>query len=103
MPDQSSSPTSGWPPTDQLGRIQPHKFNMVSAFRAFPWLIRYFDKEVPQQFWTLDSYAADEATAVVACPCGQEPLVPEAKCVECECGRFFLNLGTRILVARPEE
>ena len=36
-----------WPPTDLLGRIQPHPLTYVSYFRAFPWLIRYFTGEVP--------------------------------------------------------
>lgn len=105
MQATSSTPTpsSGWPPTDLLGRAQPHGFSWITWFRAFPFLIEFFDQDVPDDFWTVESYADGLRVMSVACPCGETPSVPETKCVECDCGRFYLNLGERIKVARPED
>jgi hypothetical protein len=91
-----------WPPIDLLGRKQPRPFTWIGWMRAFPWLVEYFDQDVPDQFWAVESFADDRQVMIISCPCGEEPTVPEGSCEECNCGRFFLNLGDRIKVARPE-
>jgi len=99
----SSSPTSPWPPVDRLGRPVPRQFTWITWLRAFPWLIEFFDQDVPSEYWSIESFAGDQQIVSVACPCGETPTVPETRCVECACGRFYLNAGERVLVARPED
>lgn len=88
---------------DALYRKQPKKFGAIEGFRALPWLIRYFTKKVPDDFWMLD-----RDCAVVACLCKTEtpPVVPFNQLVECTgegCGRWFFFDGVRVLVARNAE
>lgn len=68
-----------------------------------PWLAEFFDRDVPDEFWTVESYADGLRVMVISCPCGETPTVAETKCAECVCGRFYLNLGERIRVARPDD
>lgn len=86
---------------DALYRKQPKRLGAVEGFRAVPWLLHYFDKEVPGSFWMLDG---DEA--VISCPCGHTPYVPFNVLVECDgpdCGRCFFFDGNRVRVARNAE
>src|ERR1041385_1058908 len=99
MPGPSS--THRYPPVDRLGRPQPRRFTWLTAIRAVPWVIQHFDREVPDDFWAVESLTEDGRVMAISCPCGETPTVVEASCVECECGRFYLNLGERIKVARP--
>lgn len=80
----------------------PHRFSWVSFARAFPTLPQFFSQEVPEQFWTVESYGDGARVMAVSCPCGETPSVAEAKVAECPCGRFYLNLGERVKVGRPE-
>lgn len=92
---------------DTLFRKQPKNiFGAIEIFRSLPWMLRYFDRRVPDEFWMLEGEGTD-SVAIVACPCGIEPppRVPFNRLTQCEgpdCGRMFFYDGKRVLVARPE-
>jgi len=81
----------------------PRQFSWVTWLRAFPFLIEFFDRDVPAEYWQVESMGDGLRVMSVACPCGETPTVTEGSCVECECGRFYLNAGERIRVGRPED
>lgn len=60
-----------------------------------------FTKEVPEEMWAAKDWDGDPAdlVAVVACPCGEEPAVSQLSTSICKCGRAFILLGERVLVA----
>jgi hypothetical protein len=92
----------GWPPVDGMGKIVPHGLTWVTYLRGMPWLIEYFDQQVPPAFWAEDVSDEGEPIVLVSCPCGEEPQVRPATCVECACERFYFAVGGRVLVAKPE-
>lgn len=90
---------------DTLGRSQPTRLNWLHFIRAVPGLATQFDRKVPDEFWSVDALEDRTPVAVIACPCGKEPIIPLGSCVECDCERFYLYLGSTIRVAnspRPE-
>jgi len=60
---------------------------------------RAFDRRVPDSFFSEDVEDDGTAVRVIACPCGEEPRVPIARCLECSCGRFYLAVSTSVMVA----
>lgn len=100
------------PPRDALDRIQPRRFNWLTAIRS-QWgsvILEAFKQRVPDDFVSTDADEGGLPIAIVACPCGKEPVVrapwgrsPVPHSVECDCGRFYLNLGKEVRVHRPEE
>lgn len=87
---------------DNLGRIVPSRLNWLNIFRAVPSLAGRFGREVPPEFLS-DDVQDGVPGAVVACPCGGEPFVAITKVVECECERFYLNLGKCVKVANSPQ
>lgn len=92
---------------DALGRVVPSRLNWLKLIRGLPSLVagpnRAFARRVPDSFFTLDAEEDGTQVAVVACPCGQAPRIPFARCVECTCERFYLALRDRVLVANSPE
>lgn len=77
---------------------------MITLFRLLPSAVKLFDAVVPDSHWS--SYSDpenDELWAVIDCTCGQTVAVSGARCVECECGRFFISLTTEVRCYRPDE
>lgn len=83
---------------DNLGRQQPTRLNYLMLHRAIPGLLEQFKTVVPEKYLTPQS----DASFVVACPCGHPPKVLVGRSTECPCGRFYLNMGKQVRVARPE-
>lgn len=95
-----------WPPRDRLGRTQPHRFALPSYFLQ-PGPIAHvfaeaFDRSVPADFCAADVDEYGDEMTVIACPCGEEPVVYPLRTAECDCGRFFLDTGTEVRAFRPE-
>lgn len=88
---------------DNLGRRFPTKINLLWMFRAVPGMIDQFSREVPDDFFTLDTLDDGTPVAVIACPCGETPMPVSGGMAECECERFYLNLGSRIKVANSPQ
>lgn len=110
MPSATNYPPLWENDADRPGSRMPRKFTMMSWLQH-PTLVRVyarFDKEVPGEYWAEDIEAA-KTTAIVSCPCGQEPHVPLHTTEFCPgCDRVYLNLGDTLRVARnpdvePEE
>jgi hypothetical protein len=59
-----------------------------------PGFAAQFERQVPAEFWNLDRHAA-----IVACPCGQEPIAEAGVPQTCECGRAYLYTGESVRVA----
>lgn len=68
---------------------------LSNPIAAVPGLAGEFKLEIPGEFWNEDGDAA-----VVACPCGHEPVCELAIPTECDCDRFFLWTGDSVRVAR---
>lgn len=49
------------------------------------------NRVVPPEFWSADVEEDGTTVAIVACPCGHEPRVPELKILACECERFYFH------------
>jgi hypothetical protein len=74
----------------------PKRLDLRVMFRV-PGLLAQYTRRVPPEFWTID-----DQTAVISCPCGRSPEVPEYGFGHCGCGRFFIYDG-RTVRARPPE
>lgn len=88
-----------------LDQQYPRRLGVDSFLRIAhfgPALAEAFERSIPEQFWNLDTDEDGDTIAVIACPCGAEPSQSINRTVECECGRFYLNLGTEVRVYRPE-
>ncbi len=87
---------------DALGRKQPKRLGFVEHARRMPWLMRYFTKQVPGEF-----FIRVGDTAVIACPCkASDPRVPINIVTRCDgdgCGRWFLFDGRNVRVAREPQ
>jgi hypothetical protein len=86
-------------------RQYPRRFGVDSFLRTSPFgeaLGGAFARAVPEEFWSLDADEDGDALAIIACPCGGEPSVNVNRTVECDCGRFYLNLATEVRVFRPD-
>lgn len=88
----------------RLGRALGHRRNgfrrltSESMLLSLPAILGLFRKEVPPEFWT----QPETGVAMVACPCGHEPVIPENGTRDCTCTRTFLFTGTSVRVAlRP--
>jgi hypothetical protein len=86
------------PFTDRQGWRHPRRLGAMTFMRAIPGLASQF-KPIPDEFWSNDVNSEGYTAAVIACPCGEEPTVEVGSLAECQCERFFLNLGARVLVA----
>lgn len=53
---------------------------------------------IPGEFWSTDVNDDGYAEAVVACPCHRTPRVEIGRLLECGCGRFFLYIGSEVMV-----
>jgi hypothetical protein len=93
----------GYPPR-RAGKIQPRRFSALTMLRATGGgIIRQFlNVRVPDEFWSRDADPAGPI-AIVACPCGEEPEVPENQTGECGCGRFYLYVGNRVLTQKTPD
>jgi len=96
--------THGYPPRDELDRVQPRKINWFMFATSIPGLLAQF-QDVPLAFWTQDDESEEGWPSYsVACPCGAKPPTVVAQhATECECGRIYLHLGKQMRVFRPEE
>lgn len=65
-----------------LHRFSPFTLVGVAVTAGMP------SRTVPTEFWATD-IDDGETVAVVACPCGHEPRIPELKILKCECERFY--------------
>lgn len=79
-------------------RSEPRVLSLLDYNRATQGLLlAQFDREVPAEFWSLDSTAA-----IVACPCGEDAHaqagIPHA-CDGEACGRAYLFTGRVVRVA----
>lgn len=65
-------------------------------------LIEAFDREVPSEYWsldTVDSFPRALPVAVISCPCGETPEAVAGVAQTCDCGRAFLFSGQAVKVA----
>lgn len=96
--------TPGGQRLDNLGRTQPTRVNWLMLMHAIPGMIgEAFKVTVPDSYISLDVEEDGTEVVVVACPCGFTPRVPIARVAECECERFYLATGNRVLVANSPE
>lgn len=78
--------------------------NAISFFRAFPWLVRAFDRIVPEAHWhPYTDPQTDDPVAVIECQCGETVWTGGARMTECACHRFFLLVGEQVRCYRPDE
>jgi hypothetical protein len=92
-----------WPPRDQAGAIEPHRHNAITAFRSMPWLVKAFDRIVPEAHWhPYTDPKSDESIAVIECQCGETVWTGGARMAECACHRFFLLVGDELRCYRPD-
>lgn len=106
IPSPETARLLGYPPTDSAGRTYPRRLRWATFFATSqfgPMFREAFQQEIPPDFWNVD-VAEDGETPVVlvACPCGETPVVELCSVTECDCGRFYLNTGKRVRVCRPE-
>lgn len=73
-------------------------FNFATFARGIPGYAELFSP-IPDEFWTQDVATDGYTTAVVACPCGQEPAVEAGLTLACSCGRIYFFSGRGVLVA----
>jgi hypothetical protein len=88
----------GEPSRDRLGRRQPRKLSVFTFLRAIPGLAVQF-RDIPEDFWALDVNDEGYSEAAISCPCGATPRVELGTLQECSCERFFLFVGTKVMVA----
>lgn len=92
-----------WPPRSRAGTIIPHKLELPLLIRAVPGVTAFFDREVPEEFWSED-VESGHAEIVIACPCGEEPKLVFGlraySIAACACGRIFMHDGRRVRVGR---
>lgn len=94
-----------WPPRDRLGRKQLHRLALPSFLghaTIRDILLSCYEQTIPDDFWAEDVDEQGDEIAVVACPCGEEPIVYPMRSVECACGRFYLHTIKHVRVYRPE-
>lgn len=95
-----------WPPRDREDNPIPHKIETIGFLRAVPHLLSFFDKVVPEEFWTEESDVAG-TRIVIACPCGEEPVLEyrlrSYSIAECDCERFFMHDGTQVRVGKSDD
>lgn len=98
--------TDRWPPRDRIGRQQLHRIALPTFFvqpsGIGRTIVEAFKQPVPDGFWNSDVDEEGEAIAIVSCPCGEDATVYPLRSAECDCGRFYLHLGTEVRVYRPE-
>lgn len=91
----------GWR-RDIHGQKFPRKLGVLSFVQGIPGFAAQFNRTVPPDFWALD-VEQEEPVAIVACPCGAEPHVPEGRMVTCpgasDCPRHYLFTGESVHVA----
>lgn len=90
------------PPVDRLGRRQLHTLTMAHYILAIPGL-SHRTRRVPARAVVQE----DEDGAMVECPCGHKPVVPEMQAepgnvqsgmLRCggDCGRWYYYDGVRV-------
>src|SRR4051812_37320745 len=94
-------------PVDRLGRPQPRILGAIGILAVGVASGGTPPSEVPSDFWRMDVSEEGFSVAVIACPCGSEPVV-EVGCLQsCECERYFYFAIDKVLVfnspkTRPE-
>lgn len=100
-------PNRFWPPRDREDKPFPHKLETAGFLRAVPHVLAFFDKVVPEEFWAEETGPSAPAKIVVACPCGEEPVLEwrlrSWSIAECDCGRFFLHDGAQLRSGRADQ
>lgn len=95
-----------WPPRDRHDQQIPHRMETAGWLKAVPWMLAFFDRVVPSEFWTEDVDGGGPII-VIACRCGAEPTlhfgIRSYSIAECGCGRFFLHDGKEIRVGHDPE
>lgn len=83
----------------------PRKLDLTIIARAVPGLFSEWnglDFAVPEEFVSHDADEEGRPLAVVACPCGESPVVPLAGLRACNCRRVFANVGhDQVRVYKP--
>lgn len=97
--------TEDWPPryVHRPGQGPARKFSAVTWLRSLSGMAQQFKGEVPADYWNEDVDESGARVAVIACPCGAEPVARENATSICpgdDCGRVFVLLGDRIRVAQ---
>lgn len=93
-----------WPPRDDLGRLEPHRINLITINRAIPLVMAAaFTGEVPPIMLADDVAEDGTPVTVIPCTCGEEVIVRLAATAECKCGRWFANFGSKVKVCRPPD
>lgn len=93
-----------WPPRDRAGAIEPHRLNAITLFRSMPWLVKAFDRVVPEAHWCpYTDPETDDHLAVIECQCGETVWAGGAKITECACHRFFVLVGPELRCYRPDD
>lgn len=107
FPDSVVKRDRFYPPRDRQDKVVPHKIETIGFLRAVPHVLGFFDKVVPEEFWTFQEDLGDGPKIVVACPCGEEPVLHfrlrSYSIAECECGRFFMHDSKNVRCGRDEE
>lgn len=80
----------------------------IGFLRAVPHALSFFDKVVPEEFWTEDiELGAESPRILISCPCGEQPemhfKLRSFSIPECRCGRFFLHDGKNVRCGRDHE
>lgn len=80
-------------PRDRLGRLVPHRLNMVTFMRAIPGFASQF-RTVPERF-----YVGEKAKATINCPCGELVEADTGAMTTCDgCERIYVWLVRRLVV-----
>lgn len=84
---------------DLLDRQDPRLvFNFATLARTIPGYLDQFTA-IPNEFWAANVTTTGISTAIVACPCGQEPVIEAGLTEQCACGRIFFFSGRGVMVA----
>lgn len=80
---------------DRVGRTHLHKMSVMRFIENLPSEAL---QAIPGEFWDTDVNSEGYTEAVISCPCHRTPRVELGRMAECECGRFFYNIGTDVFV-----
>lgn len=92
---------------DAVGRVMPHRVNVLGLHRAIPGVLALFSEKVPPRLYGGGARGvADRTIIAVACPCGSrvdvKPGRPFHPCPGC--ARWYLELAGRVRCAvLPED
>lgn len=94
------------PHHDRVNRRHPHRFSPLVLVRQAIQLGIPFDV-IPAEYWLLTTDREGYSVAVIACPCGDTPVVDAGGIEQCPCERAYFFTGDDVSVlnspkARPE-